>query len=234
MSSEVIMEITKKQLDDSINLNEDRKLSQQLETIYSSIPGGQCDGCAKCCTESVHTFFVEFIQIYKYLVDNNLYEEMMKKIEQHYFSELTDAQDCPFLNQQKQCVIYPVRPLVCRLFGYATRDEHESNYERVFEMNKSADDYFFEEMGVHLGESVMQHKIEYCESFVPGRSITLEERNEMIDKMFQMDSMFLMEDLIPEDAINMSLTNWFIYLRYDEEDASEKRIKHLLASKNMG
>ena len=103
---------------------------------------------------------------------------------------------------------------------------------RVIDMNQDANAYFKEEYGVSLADEVVNHKINYCNSFQGGREISLEERNGFIDKMFQMDSEFLFEDLINEDLINISLTNWFIYTRYSEEDASEERIKRLINSKN--
>lgn len=227
------MEINKEQLDTSFELFQDDQYEYQLESLYTSIPGGSCNGCAKCCTESVHTFYVEFIQIYTYLKANNLLKDILKRVENHYFEELIEAQDCPFLDEEKKCMIYPVRPLVCRLFGYASKQEHEQNYNLVHDQNLAADQYFFDTYNVHIGDSVLNHKIEYCEDFKPGRVIKLKERHKMIDDMFQMDSAFLMADLIPEDAINMSLTNWFIYTKYTEEDASELRVQKLIEHKKL-
>lgn len=227
------MEISKDKIQASLALAENSKLFEELNDIYSSIPSGECEGCTKCCMESVNTFYIEFLNIYRYVSNiDGFTEKWIKHIEDHYFNELIEKKACPFLDEVGKCIIYPVRPLVCRMFGYATKEEHESNYEQVYEMNNDADEYFYEEYGVHLSKEVVNHKIEFCKSFKSGRKITLKERQGMIDKMFKLDSQFLMEDLIPEDAINISLTNWFIYTRYTEEVASGKRIKKLLNNKN--
>ncbi len=225
------MEITKLQIKKSLEIVNEKNLFKDLSNIYNSIPGGKCEGCTSCCMESVNTFYIEFLNIYKYMEKNNLLDKWTKNIEEHYFNELTEKKACPFLDDDGRCIIYLVRPLVCRSFGYSSKEEHESNYQRVLEMNKDAEEYFIEEFGVKLSEEVVNHKIEYCNSFIGGREIKIDERQDMIDNMFLMDSMFLMADLIPEDAINISLTNWFIYTKYSEDDASNIRMDRLLGKK---
>jgi len=225
------MEITKKTLKESFKLEETNNLISNLETIYSKIPSGQCNGCAKCCMESVHAFYIEFLNIYDYVIKHNLLDHVMEKIEDHYFNELVEVKPCPFLKEDKTCLIYQVRPLVCRLFGHATKEVHEANYENILEQNKAADNYFFENYGVHLKEEVVLHKIEYCEQFYCEKPINENRKNEMIDDMFMIDTQFLMEDILSDDMLNMSITNWFIYTKYTEEEASEKRISHLTNGK---
>lgn len=220
------MEINQKALDASKKMFVN--MTHELNHLYGQIASGNCNGCAKCCREAVSAFYVEFLNIHSYLVEKNLLRSYMDKIESHYMHELIRKDDCPFLKEDKSCAIYPVRPLVCRLFGHSSRQAHEANYQNVFEMNQSADAYFYETYGVHLPEEVLNQKIDYCEAFEVDPPVTEDEKNEMVDQLFMLDSQFLMADLIPEDAINLSITNWFIYLKYDEETASEKRISHLL------
>lgn len=222
------MEINKEQLRRSLDLFSQNDFKSELDKIYNSIPVGDCNGCANCCMEAVSAFYSEFLNIYKYLNSMNLLEEVYVNVESHYMNELIKKDYCPFLNDSKQCIIYPVRPLVCRLFGHSSREDHESNYDQVLEMNRSADTYFYENYGIHLSEEVINQKIEYCEDFKIDRKMTVEEKNSLVDKMFQLDTLFLIEDLIPEDAINLSITNWFMYLKYNEDEASEKRIGNLI------
>lgn len=203
-------------------------LQNELNEIYDNIPSGKCNGCAKCCMEAVGAFYVEFLNIYFYLKDKNLLGKYMDKIENHYMDELIKKDYCPFLLSDKTCLIYPVRPLVCRLFGHSSKEVHESNYENIYQMNKEADAYLFDVYNIHLPEEVLNQKIEYCDDFEIAKAVTEDKKNNMVDALFMMDSKFLMADLIPEDAINMSITNWFVYLKYDEETASELRIKNLL------
>jgi len=225
------MEITKNMMDESLELVKKHNLISNLNTIYSQIPVGKCNGCAKCCMESVHAFYIEFLNVYNYVKENDLLEEVMEKIEDHYFNELTEVKPCPFLKDDKTCLIYSVRPLVCRLFGHASKKVHEANYKNILEQNKAADAYFFDTYGVHLKDEVVFHKINFCEDFYCEKPISQERKNELVDEMFMLDTQFLMEEILDEDMLNMSITNWFIYTKYSEEFASEKRISHLVNGK---
>lgn len=222
------MEIDINQLNQSIELYKNENIEVKLKEIYNSIPSGTCNGCANCCMEAVGAFYSEFLRIYQFLKSETLYDSVIDRIESHYTNELIKKDYCPFLNDNKQCIIYPVRPLVCRLFGHSTKEDHEANYNQVLEMNQAADQYFYDEYGVHLPDEVVNQKIEFCEEFKISNRISSEEKNNLIDQMFQIETLFLMNDLMPEDAINMSITNWFMYLKYSEEAAADKRICNLL------
>lgn len=225
------MEIKKDMLDASRVLVNNNSLISNLEGLYNKIPSGKCNGCAKCCHESVHAFYLEFLNIYDYVVDKGMLDLVLKRVENHYFNELIVHQPCPFLKADQSCMIYPVRPYVCRLFGHDSREMHESNYENILKQNEEADQYFFDTYGVHLSEDVINHKIEFCENFKPERQFSQSEKMDLIDDLFMLDTQFLMSDILPEDMLNMSITNWFIYTIYDEEAASEKRIKRLTDGK---
>jgi Fe-S-cluster containining protein len=229
--NEVSMEINKQMIKTSLDLVKTNNLTSNLEGVYQKIPSGKCNGCAKCCTESVHAFYIEFLNIYNYVIQHDMLEKVMEKVRHHYFNELTEHMPCPFLNEDKSCIIYEVRPYVCRLFGHATREEHERNYENVLEQNLAADEYFYEEYGVHLSKEVVYHKIDFCEYFKSEIPFSQSEKMQLIDKLFVLDTHFLKDDLLPEEMLNMSITNWFIYTEYDEEQASEIRIEKLTNGK---
>ncbi|MBN2794813.1 MAG: YkgJ family cysteine cluster protein [Clostridia bacterium] len=222
------MEISEKQFKNSKAYYKEQKMLEQLNQLYNQVPGGSCTGCAKCCTEAVQAFYVEFLNIHNFLQRENLLEAYEKKVETHYFSELYKRQDCPFLKEDKSCAIYPVRPLVCRMFGHSSYEEHEHSYQGIREMNEEVDQYFFDTYHVHIPEDVKHHKIEYCRDFIPEKVLKTEKRHDLIDRLFQMDTHFLMEEYIPEDAINLSITNWFVYLQYSEAEASKKRVDEFL------
>lgn len=225
------MEINKEMIKSSFDLVKTNNLTSNLNGLYQTIPSGKCNGCAKCCTESVHAFYVEFLNIYDYVLKHNMLDKVMDKVSHHYFNELLEQMPCPFLNEDKSCMIYEVRPYVCRLFGHATREEHESNYENVLEQNLAADEYFFEEYGVHLSQEVITHKIDYCEDFKSETLYSHSDKMQLIDQLFMLDTQFLMADILPEEMLNMSITNWFIYTRYSEEEASDIRIEKLTNGK---
>lgn len=225
------MEISKEMLDQSMALVESHKLTTKLNTLYASIPSGKCNACAKCCHESVHAFYIEFLNIYDYVIKNGMLDQVMTRVEDHYFNELVKHQACPFLGQDNACMIYPVRPYVCRLFGHDSRASHEENYKRILAQNEEADRYFFEVYGVHLKDEVIYHKIDFCEDFEPENHFSHNEKMALIDDLFMLDTKFLIDDILPEDMLNMSITNWFVYTRYEEEDASMKRIENLTNGK---
>lgn len=222
------MEITNKMLELSRVLAYEQNLFSKLNLLYNEIPGGKCAGCAKCCMESVNAFYIEFLNILDYVKANGLYDDIMNRVEDHYFNELITVKPCPFLDENKRCMIYEVRPHVCRLFGHSTKEEHEENYQQVLLQNKEASAYFYENYGVHLSREVVFHKIDYCENFLVNKKMLFEEKMQLIDQLFMIDTQFLMEDILNEDMLNMSITNWFIYLHYCEDDASMKRIDRLL------
>jgi len=225
------MEITKEMLSESMDLVKSHNLISDLNKVYKTIPSGKCKACAKCCHESVHAFYIEFLNIYDYVVKNDMLDMVMDRVENHYFNELIKHQACPFLNKDNSCMIYPVRPYVCRLFGHDSRQAHEENYQNVLKQNQEADKYFFETYGLHLSDDVVYHKIEFCEDFEPGSQFSHNEKMTIIDDLFMLDTKFLMDDILPEDMLNMSITNWFIYTKYDEDYASEERIGRLTNGK---
>lgn len=221
------MEINKTRLERSMDLLDSNKMIDRLNQVYARIPSGKCNGCAKCCTEAVHAFYTEFLNIYRFVVANDLLDQVMERVENHYFNELVEKKNCPFLEADNTCLIYPVRPHVCRLFGHASKEEHEANYENILAQNLDADAYFFDTFGVHLSEEVIYHKIDFCEFFSTDTKFSQNDKLELIDDLFMLDTQFLMEEVIDDDMLNMSITNWFIYTKYTEEEASERRIERL-------
>ena len=65
-------------INESFKIMEDNLFDKKLNEIYSSIPSGECDGCGSCCGESVRTHFIEFLNIYKYLKEQNIQRKKPK------------------------------------------------------------------------------------------------------------------------------------------------------------
>lgn len=66
-----------------------------------------CTNCGKCCG-IIPATTEEVAEIRKYIVKNSI-----KPISNH-------KSTCPFRDEvKKKCLIYPVRPLICRLYGVA-------------------------------------------------------------------------------------------------------------------
>ena len=75
-------------------------------------PHTRCTNCGECCGP-VPITHNDYARISNYLQGNGYAREVVR----HKHKPL----DCVFRdNELKKCAIYPVRPMVCRLFGVAT------------------------------------------------------------------------------------------------------------------
>jgi len=81
----------------------------KLENTYSQIPKSSCeDGCGRCCGP-VFPSLAELRNIKDWCAQHHL--------EYRDFLAISKEGDCPYLSTEKECVIYPVRPFLCRLLG---------------------------------------------------------------------------------------------------------------------
>jgi len=82
----------------------------RLNTIYLQIPSFECRHC-HLCSNPIFWFYPEELNIRTYLKIHHLpyltYSD--EEFKQHYMK-------CPYLIKNR-CVIYPVRPIICRLQG---------------------------------------------------------------------------------------------------------------------
>lgn len=83
---------------------------KSLEKIYSKIPEFKCRNCHQCCGPIIW-FEPEELLIKKYLDTQNITRIVWTLNE---FKQ--NKMKCPYLKNDK-CIIYPVRPIVCRLQG---------------------------------------------------------------------------------------------------------------------
>ena len=87
-----------------------------LRWVYQRLPVGDCHGCTDCarrCAGAVPMLAGEYQAICQCLDDHcqPIPPEPVRQPEQM-------MPPCRFLDQQSRlCSIYPVRPLICRLFG---------------------------------------------------------------------------------------------------------------------
>lgn len=220
------MKLYSKNIEKSINNAVKNDFFQKLQKVYNLIPHGSCTGCSSCCMESVNTFYIEYLNIYKYLEDNQtLKNELLPKILKFYFLELIKKMPCPFLSDDNKCTIYEVRPLTCRLFGYWEKEEYENNYKKVLKSNRDNYKYFKKAYNIILPDETVNHKIDYCHNFNPQRKISKSERLSMIDNIFSIESNFFMKGLISEDFLNTGLAPWFVYTIFDKNEAGKLRLE---------
>lgn len=89
----------------------DNEIKERLNKIYAKIPDNfPCLHCHSCCGPIVW-FKPEEIIIREYLEQNNL-DYIVWSIDEFKSNKMR----CPYLKNDR-CLIYPVRPIVCRLQG---------------------------------------------------------------------------------------------------------------------
>ncbi|MFZ5968794.1 MAG: YkgJ family cysteine cluster protein [Bacillota bacterium] len=218
--------LTGRDLDRAIKTAENNGFFQNLYRIYDTIPKGQCYGCTRCCMESVNTYYIEFLNIYRYLQENQrLRQELEPKILKYFLTEMVSKEHCPFLNEEGMCSIYAYRPLSCRLFGHWTQEEYEENYKNVLSNNIQVMKFFKNKYGLAIPEEIVTYKIDYCKDFEIQKRIRKDQRQKMVDSIFTMESAFFMRGLITEDYIGTGLVPWFVYTIFEKEKAGDLRIQ---------
>lgn len=92
------------------------QVAQWLRSVYKRLPVGICDGCTDCalrCAGEVPLLAAEYQAIRQYL--DNQGQAVPPQPEQRRGQMMAP---CRFLDKESHlCTIYPVRPLICRLFG---------------------------------------------------------------------------------------------------------------------
>ena len=112
-----------------------KKLSRLFETIdrevleFQKASGLSCaQGCGKCClSPTVETTPVEMSLIVQDLLENGEFESYYRKAEKADFKgPCVFYKADPLFPDKGRCAVYPFRPSVCRLFGFAaTTDKHD-------------------------------------------------------------------------------------------------------------
>lgn len=70
--------------------------------------GGKCSKCGECCTNFLPISQKEIETIQKYVIANNIRPQKQMLVMQNRLT-------CPYYNGKK-CLIYEVRPLICKEF----------------------------------------------------------------------------------------------------------------------
>jgi len=93
-----------------------QQVTEWLHSVYERLPVGICDGCTDCalrCAGEVPMVAAEYHAIRQYL-DNQ--GQPVPPRRQRRWGQMMAP--CRFLAEDSRlCTIYPVRPLICRLFG---------------------------------------------------------------------------------------------------------------------
>lgn len=201
-------------LKQKIEVSEQLGLFKSLDLIYKAVPSGTCDGCTRCCHESVNLSNVEGLNIIAtYFLnqegDVSVTKDRSDRLLRFFLREWVDAMKCPFLEGEK-CSIYQARPLPCRIFGNRTEEAYAENFRRIQLQNQSVQRSLFKSEGLRLPRRVTAHKIGYCQSYVRTSTLDEEAVNALYDRLIQLDSRLYFEGGIEDLSMNAHLVGFFV------------------------
>ena len=219
--------IKKSQILESIEFCEKNGYFKKLNDIYSTLPNGDCAGCGNCCMESVGINLIEFLNIYKYLIERDeLRRASISRIIDYYFLELLKKNSCPFKDGNNRCLIYEVRPLNCRLFGHWKKDDYNNNLERVLNQNMEYKDALKEIYDIDINQEVLDFSIKYCEKFKPELDyLSKQSRLDFSDQIMNLDSRILGSSLIDIDYKDRGAVEYFIESLMNSDFAYKIKIR---------
>ncbi len=96
---------------------------------------GQCSKCGECCTNFLPISQNEMADIIEYVINNNI------KPQKHILV-MQNRLTCPYYDGKK-CVIYEVRPLICKGFYCYKKMDMETARKFVKEKRVTADMWEF-------------------------------------------------------------------------------------------
>ena len=220
--------IKRDEIEKSIAYAEKNGIFEKLNKIYDTVPSGKCEGCAKCCMESVGINLTEFLNIYKYLKERpEIYNKYIDKVLDYYFMEYKEKKPCPFLDENKRCAIYEVRPLNCRIFGHWYKSDYNLNLDSIKEKNRDYRDLMKARYGFGINEDVVEYRIEYCEKFIPdsGERLSKEERLSYLDQIMILDSQIYSKGMIDIDFRDRGIVEYFIDSLFFTDTSYNMKIK---------
>ena len=90
-----------------------------MDKIVNCSVNGKCSCCGGCCTDYVPWNKEEIIRVAEYLKKHPEIEEQNKNLSQDSFNVFCSFND----EKTHKCLIYPVRPSICRTFMCSMNDQ---------------------------------------------------------------------------------------------------------------
>ncbi|WP_295236926.1 YkgJ family cysteine cluster protein [Veillonella sp.] len=83
------------------------KYIRREKSVTDFTVNGKCSGCGECCADLLP-------------LTNKDVKRIRQYVKRHKIKARAAQADidmiCPFLNMSNKCMVYPVRPLICKLF----------------------------------------------------------------------------------------------------------------------
>ncbi|GAU77049.1 YkgJ family cysteine cluster protein [Fusibacter sp. 3D3] len=201
--------------DNRIKYCVENNIFDSLNKIYEAVPSGQCQGCTKCCHESVNISMVEALNIlHQYYEKENgeivIPENIKMNLIKYYFSEWIMPKKCPFLSDENLCSIYQARPLPCRIFGNRSRHAFNKNLDLVRKQNKRVARAILMDLKLKVPLKVINRTIEYCENYQRGRLLDEGDVNALYDSLINLEGKLYFSGVMEEMMMNQHLVGFFI------------------------
>lgn len=117
-----------------------RRFAEICKTSHDMSKNGQCTGCGECCADHVPLSQKDIVRIKKYIKAHHI-----KPIRHGSVLLVNPTVDlmCPFLDttagSNKKCIIYPVRPTVCKYYMCSSFSSQEKKQQTFMELLKNPD-----------------------------------------------------------------------------------------------
>lgn len=177
-------------------------LLDDLNTIYNSLPQTSCEKCGTCCTVPPPAYIVEYLNMFRYMKENlgDRIPELLEKAVRYYFLELVDIKlGCPFLGEDKLCLVYPARPLSCRGYGISSGNNLPADRKGMEEVARR----YREQHDIILPEEVVNFQLPECGKvkITDGRKVFNDTLEVAISYVARLESR-----LFPVDLVDKELT----------------------------
>lgn len=143
--------------------------TDRMLKLYRRLPKTECAGCGLCCTDSPIITYPEFLFICEYFFNDTNFDNESKisiyknAIRNYMFGLIKKNIYCPFLGEDKKCLIYERAPLACKRWGVQSIVENERDVSADHLRNKKYKD-FYALKGIIIPEDATNFKIPYCEN----------------------------------------------------------------------
>lgn len=159
--------MSRKTIDRDLKVFISKGYKEKLDRIYKKFPETTCAGCGVCCTDSPVITYPELLYVIDYLRNGELRDIQKKQITKNamleFFYGLIDPTlGCPFLDNNKRCLIHKVAPIACKRWGLQSKEENDQDWETDYRINKEVKAYYLK-LGIELSDKVIDRKIPYCD-----------------------------------------------------------------------
>ncbi len=153
-----------------------RELWPELSGILDRLPPTTCQRQAACCALLPEMTLTEACRLYDFLerLPRERREQLNLKTIEYYFLNPVRVMGCPFL-ENKNCLVYDVRPFGCRAYGLWSPWGYRSRSEAGIPAKRQVDKAWAA-IGVRLPRQVVNFQVKYCREVEPLDDRKLDDR----------------------------------------------------------